>query len=442
MASSAPKLNLLLQPGLPRKLALQLVQEMCRSKLVYLSRVLPLNCALSSAKTLKVMVSNLMCKLGAPSPSFSEYGAEARFSLPDPVSAVPLHAWAGFCDSAQFYDWAGQPGHGTLTLPLVRSAKATLRMLSEEFTRLRAPRPDRLLPASVAGALQAFKLDPPKKVSRRLRSSLRRAARSALVGRLPVAQRARFHSQAAGEATFWLDSLGDYMSMPESLFRLALAFHLGQIPRGLGIPALCVCGKTLDRDSCMDHFMVCRKLRGGQILRHDCVVRELARCAVDSGADVQVEPRRVLNYTRSRVDVIATWFDRSELLDVRISHPCAPTYVVRAAAEPGYTARVGEAAKEGKEVYQVMAQGLGGRFSPFVLESHGRFGPAAWKVLCAMAERAADISPFPREDERYFRYEFARRVSLALQRGNALLLQDALRRARAAASLSGGHFVQ
>ena len=441
VASSAPKLNLLLHPGLPRKLALQLVQEMCRSKLVYLSRVLPLNCALSSAKTLKVMVSNLMCKLGAPSPSFSEYGAEARFSLPDPVSAVPLHAWAGFCDSAQFYDWAGQPGHGTLTLPLVRSAKATLRMLSEEFTRLRAPRPDRLLPASVAGALQAFKLDPPKKVSRRLRSSLRRAARSALVGRLPVAQRARFHSQAAGEATFWLDSLGDYMSMPESLFRLALAFHLGQIPRGLGIPALCVCGKALDRDSCMDHFMVCRKLRGGQILRHDCVVRELARCAVDSGADVQVEPRRVLNYTRSRVDVIATWFDRSELLDVRISHPCAPTYVVRAAAEPGYTARVGEAAKEGKEVYQVMAQGLGGRFSPFVLESHGRFGPAAWKVLCAMAERAADISPFPREDERYFRYEFARRVSLALQRGNALLLQDALR-ARAAASLSGGHFVQ
>ena len=169
------------------------------------------------------------------------------------------------------------------------------------------------------------------------------------------------------------------------------------------------------------------------------MVRELARCAVDSGADVQVEPRRVLNYTRSRVDVIATWFDRSELLDVRISHPCAPTYVVRAAAEPGYTARVGEAAKEGKEVYQVMAQGL----APFVLESHGRFhgrfGPAAWKVLCAMAERAADISPFPREDERYFRYEFARRV---FSRGNALLLQDALRRARAAASLSGGHFVQ
>ena len=75
------------------------------------------------------------------------------------------------------------------------------------------------------------------------------------------------------------------------------------------------------------------------------------------GADVQVKPRRVLNYTRSRVDVIATWFDRSELLDVRVSHPCAPTYVVRAAAEPGYTARVGEAAKEGKEVYQVMAHG-------------------------------------------------------------------------------------
>ena len=160
-------------------------------------------------------------------------------------------------------------------------------MLGAEFTRLGAPRPDCLLPASVAGALQAFKLDPPTKVSRRLRSSLRRAAQSALVGQLPVAERARFHSQLPGEAKLWLLSLGDYLSMPESLFSLALAFHLGQIPRGLHIPALCVCGKPIEQESCMDHFMVCRKLRGGQILRHDCVVRELARCAVDSGADVQ-----------------------------------------------------------------------------------------------------------------------------------------------------------
>ena len=63
---------------------------------------------------------------------------------------------------------------------------------------------------------------------------------------------------------------------------------------------------------------------------------------------------------------------------------------------------MGEAAKDGKEVYHIMAREQGGQFMPFVLESHGRFGPSAWKVIGAMAERAADLSPFPREDERFF----------------------------------------
>ena len=221
------------------------------------------------------------------------------------------------------------------------------------------------------------------------------------------------------------------MSLSERLFPLALAFHLGQVPRELSVPPVCVCSQPLSPADCFDHFMVCRKLRRGQILRHDCVVRELARCARESGADVQVEPRRVLDYDESRVDIIATWFDSTELLDVRVSHPCARTYVASAAREPGYTARVGEAAKRGVLQYQQMARDLGGQFSPFVLEAHGRFGASAWRVVRAMAARAADLSPFPREDERFFRYDFARRLSLALQKGNALLLQQALLRARA-----------
>ena len=411
---------------------------MCR-KLVYLARVLPFACAPQAAKTLKGMVADLLRKLDTSSPPFSQYGAETCFAFPDPVSATPLHSWAGFCSSVRFYDWEGEPGAETLALPTVLSAQTALLTLDAEFTRLRAVRPDLLSP-SVAEALRAFKLDPPKNVSRCLRTALRRAATPLLVDQLPVVQRARFHSEAPGEAKLWLQSLGDYMSMRRSDFTLALAFHLGQVPQDLSIPPFCVCGKALDRDSCFDHFMVCRQLRGGQIYRHDCVVRELARCAVDSGADVQVEPRRVLTYTRARVDVVTTWFDRTDFLDVRVSHPCAATYAARAAAEPGYTARVGEAAKDGKEVYHIMAREQGGQFMPFVLESHGRFGPSAWKVIGAMAERAADLSPFPREDERFFRYEFARRISLALQRGNALLLQDSLRQARAASSLLGGHY--
>ena len=132
------------------------------------------------------------------------------------------------------------------------------------------------------------------------------------------------------------------------------------------------------------------------------------------------------------MDIIATWFDSTDLIDVRISHPCARTYVERAAREPGYTARLGEAAKRGIRAYQQMARDLGGQFSPFVLEAHGRFGASAWRVVCAMAARAADLSPFPREDERFFRYDLTRRLSLALQRGNGLLLQQALLRAMVA----------
>ena len=127
--------------------------------------------------------------------------------------------------------------------------------------------------------------------------------------------------------------------------------------------------------------------------------------------------------------------DRVELIDVRVSHPCAKTYVAKAADEPGYTARVGEAAKEGIRPYQEMAQQIKGLFSAFVLESHGRFGASAWRTVNAMAARASAMSPFPREDEHYFAYEFARRLSLALQRGNALLLQQGLLRSRAATRL-------
>ena len=394
---------------------------------------------MKAAKTLKAMVSNLLLELGAPAPHFSPFGAGACFSLPDPVSSVPLQAWAGFCSSAPFYEWEGEPGASILSLPSVQSANATLQVLSAEFARVGAPRPDRILPASVGEALVAFKAQPPNHVSRSLRIPLERVLTSALVARMSVSERARFHSQSAAEAKHWIESLGDFMSMPESLFSLALGLHLGQVPRGLQIPPVCVCNTALDPRDCFDHFLVCRKLKRGQILRHDCVVRELARCATEAGADVQVEPRRVLDYEESRVDIIATWFDSTDLIDVRVSHPCARTYVERAAREPGYTARLGEAAKRGIRAYQQMARDLGGQFSPFVLEAHGRFGASAWRVVCAMAARAADLSPFPREDERFFRYDFTRRLSLALQRGNGLLLQQALLRARAMVAVHVTH---
>ena len=195
-AALAPKLNLLTHQGLPRKLALQMAQEVCRSHLTYLSRVLPLSAGLKAAKTLKVMVSNLLSRLGTPTPAFSSFGAAACFSLPDPVSSVPFLAWAGFCSSAQFYEWEGEPGRAVLSLPSVQSANATLQALSAEFERVGATRPEQL----PGEALKAFKAQPPNHVSRSLRSPLKRALTSTLVAGFSLSERARFHSQSPAEA--------------------------------------------------------------------------------------------------------------------------------------------------------------------------------------------------------------------------------------------------
>ena len=83
------------------------------------------------------------------------------------------------------------------------------------------------------------------------------------------------------------------------------------------------------------------------------------------------------------MDIIATWFDSTDLIDVRISHPCARTYVERAAREPGYTARLGEAAKRGIRAYQQMARDLGGQFLADSRSGATWFG--GWALKATMA---------------------------------------------------------
>ena len=180
------------------------------------------------------------------------------------------------------------------------------------------------------------------------------------------------------------------------------------------------------------HFHSCYKQRRTSVTtRHDFVVRALAKLFRQVGGTVHIETR-IYGSERLRPDLHITFPDQSFMVDVAVTHPAAPS---KTNAVPLAAAKVVEHAKS--EKYNDLARRHATTFLPFVMESYGAYGDRAWDILKILSAKAKDSAMIlPSGVGSYADYA-AKLLSLALQKGNALIARRGATDALAAVVAQG-----
>jgi hypothetical protein len=236
---------------------------------------------------------------------------------------------------------------------------------------------------------------------------------------------ARLHSLECGVGTCWLEvkPTKDQWELDDATVKSALRFMLGLSP---GPPHQacfqCACGYK-GRDG--HHAMSCEKLQGSRIMRHN-YVQSLVQCgAAMAGHSSSIEPQeRHLKDLRfgdvgygQRGDVLVSTLDDLLNVDIVVTHPASYSMRSRASREPGAAAKVAEAKK--RSTHGVGA--VGHTFVPFALESYGRLGLDALKLLRDWADAASGGGLFDRDG---YLVWIKREISVALIKGNARLFRQ------------------
>lgn len=179
------------------------------------------------------------------------------------------------------------------------------------------------------------------------------------------------------------------------------------------------------------HFHSCVQLKRGTLLRHDLILKLLAKFFRSIGAIVRVEPRVYANDERKIPDLDILLPDRSFFVDVAITHPNSPS---RDSARPLAAAQALEAHKAWK--YRSISEARGQPVLGFVLESYGAFGKNAQMIvrILRQAASAAAYASLPANTLAVFAVQA---LAVALQKGNALIARTGSQRARGAVQSAG-----
>lgn len=165
--------------------------------------------------------------------------------------------------------------------------------------------------------------------------------------------------------------------------------------------------------------------------RHDTVKQLLASLAKECGADAEVEPRQVVYSDMRHPDVGLVMGAAQISIDVTIKYPLSPSYIRRFGQHSLGTALEGERLK--RERYEMEAKEQGVTFVPFSIEATGAWGPSAVELVKALADHAAEHTAWTRHEALAM---LSQGISVAVQRGNCLLLNSAYQQAQAAANAS------
>jgi len=232
----------------------------------------------------------------------------------------------------------------------------------------------------------------------------------------------RLQSSAAPNAGAWLTVIpsSSELTLTDQEFRAACRLRLGLVPSS-SLPRRCVCNSSFDDPL---HFYSWLLKRKEITVRHDAIVRLLARWFRVAGAVVHVEPR-VFDTVRLRPDLEVILPDGVLLVDVTVVHPASPSNLVTRALA---TAQSAERKKRTK--YNQFARARGATMFGFAIETFGAFGPDAQTVLQRLEVAAAASVVDP---SRFSRELVAQTFSVALQKGNALVALGGALATRAAA---------
>ena len=195
------------------------------------------------------------------------------------------------------------------------------------------------------------------------------------------------------------------------------------------MPAECPCGAELSQDPW--HWFSCTLLTcTAANARHNRIVSVLAQVVASAGGLFIPEPRGFVDTDGWRPDGVMALAGPEVATDVSVVHPGAASY--RVAASKRRCAAADGRAKVKHGLYDTPARAQGMTFVPFVVESYGALHrEAAAMVKCvarAALEEAACDGGAPAVTVRGIR----QRVAVALQRGNAWVIQQGERLALAA----------
>ena len=204
--------------------------------------------------------------------------------------------------------------------------------------------------------------------------------------------------------------------IPDRLYRIAALLRLGLEPCA-DMPKRCACGVSLDGNWL--HLTWCSKFFPNRVIfRHNQLVECVDRAVRRVGGSTRVEPanlRHAADDRRPDIDVLLG-LDRL-LVDASIRLPDA---------EPLEATRV--ASKEKHQHYAAQAASLHARVVPFIVETYGAWGDEAVEFAKQLRDHlVAAVKPVNPSE---FYYHFCSEASVAVQRGNALVLESALQAAR------------
>ena len=248
-----------------------------------------------------------------------------------------------------------------------------------------------------------------------VRKFARLLARSSYIHRARLRSVARVHAGAFLEAV----PIGQ-LKMMSTHFAVALQLRLGAPVYAVGMPPLCPkCHKSSDRRG--HHAMSCATT-SDRIIKHDTVCDIVAGKGKEAGLHTQREVRNIVPDSRARPGdvVMYNWEGgRTVALDITVVSPVAETVVREAADEGGAAAAAAELLKDDKALEACAQQDID--FLPLALESFGGWGKLALTFFRKLGRLIAQRSGRPESLETRYMFQS---MSVALQRGNAIMIQE------------------
>ncbi len=367
------------------------------------------------------------------------------------ASTLPF-VWQHFQDAP----WMPENGKaGLLALPWIQAGERSRTELLANLPKSAVPKLTSLLDGKVKTD-GGVKCRLQKELSRKL---LHQEAQDLLAACEPEDRAAgRLRSCSGPGAGAWLTTVPCHagLRLDNTTFTIASLIRLGlPLPPAL-TEAPCVCGAEIDVYG--DHLLCC-KHGGERHFRHDVLVEEFRRILREVRLPAQSEVLlRHLRVTPQGVDsdqkrMDLYWVDGGvgQLGDVTVTHPSrAPNSTASKQLNRAHGRQNGvaaeAAAKQKRSKYERAARTAGHRFFPLAVETYGRWGEDAVKLLRGLAKRVPTpdfLDESERDDHQETNCErWWSRLSVLLQKGNVQLIERRAGRAVEAIEQGPAPFLQ
>ena len=258
-----------------------------------------------------------------------------------------------------------------------------------------------------------------------------RAMEAAGAGARGVEVLAKMSSLSAAKSSLWLHTLPreSFLRLTDEAWRWAAQLRLGMpVPASDYQCTACNKDGAYIRDPW--HALSCKQQSGeGIIRRHNAVLNQLARFCQLMLVPTTVEPAHLDENSQERPDLQVDLPERTLLVDVTIVTPTAPSYRGKAATRS--VGVVGDERACGKTAkYSDMTKSCDAVFTPIVIYADGGLHASAKRALNMLANA---VDPTVCQlSKREWKRELQHHIAMVVQRGNARIMMDAVRRDRLA----------